>query len=102
MLADTRPLALTRPGAGSRTGATAVLQTLRALQHAVRANSFETYENYAEQINEQDKKKETKEALKKQWKEIELPEILGRIKPTKIAEVVITPEPTPPPTPTSA
>ena len=30
--------------------------TVRDLQHAVRANSFETYENYAEQINEQDKK----------------------------------------------
>ena len=47
----------------------------------------------------QDKKRETKEALKKQWKEIELPEVLGRIKPTKIAEVVITPIPTPIPTP---
>ena len=30
--------------------------TVRDLQHAVRANRFETYESYAEQINEQDKK----------------------------------------------
>ena len=30
--------------------------TVRDLQHAVRANNFETYESYAEQINEQDKK----------------------------------------------
>ena len=47
-----------------------------------------------------DKKLECKNELKEQWKTIELPEILGRIKPTKVAEIrEETPPPTPPPTP---
>ena len=38
--------------------------TVRDLQHAVRANTFETYESYAEQINEQDKKLMTLKIMK--------------------------------------
>ena len=48
--------------------------TVRDLQHAVRANSFETYENYAEQINEQDKKLMTLRGLFT----FKSPEIFGR------------------------
>ncbi len=48
--------------------------TVRDLQHAVRANSFETYESYAEQINEQDKKLMTLRGLFT----FKSPEIFGR------------------------
>lgn len=43
---------------------------------------------------ENKKKKEQIEELKKAWREIELPEILGRIKPTEIAkEPIVIPKP---------
>jgi len=50
--------------------------TVRDLQHAVRSDSFSTYENYAKQINEQDKKLMTLRGLF-QFKD---PELYGRSK----------------------
>ena len=56
--------------------------TVRDLQHAVRSNNFSTYESYAKQINEQDKKLMTLRGLFK----FKSPETYGK-KPIKIEEV---------------
>ena len=56
--------------------------TVRDLQHAVRSNNFSTYESYAKQINEQDKKLMTLRGLFK----FKSPETYGK-KSLKIEEV---------------